>query len=349
MAYGTLSVSDLLATTQQSVAEVGEQQVFQAINDALVFHNSLVAEKLGTLVERSTDRQRRYGGPAAMSMDFVDEFGRADAQKIGAGITVGFPLRLAEVSIQWTRKYMQNNSPAELTAQFQAAQDADAKILEKSIKQALFTPTNSTFIDRLVDNVSLAVKALLNADGADIPLGPNGDVTFDPATHSHYNTSAALDVAAMNALIDDVVEHHATGAAQVYINIAQEATVRALTGFVAYLDPRIIPAQSTTTARGTLNMLMPHNRAIGVFGSAEVWVKPWVPATYLFAYVAGAPSPLVMRERPGSGGLVIAAEDENYPLRARTMEREFGVGVFERTNGACLQITAGAYSAPTFV
>lgn len=346
MIYGTLSVSDLLATTQQSVAAVGEERVWQAIDDALRVHNQITQELLGSLVETSTDRQRRYGGPDAMVMDEIDEYGTPDAQKVAAGQTVGFPLRLYGISVQWTRKYFQNHTPAELAAQFTAAQDADVKAIQRELKRAIFRPTNTTFVDRLVDNVSLGVKAFVNADSAPVPLGPMGD-EFNGATHTHYLGTGSFVAADLTALIDTVVEHHNVGTPLVYINKAQEAAVRGFSGFTAYLDARLLPASTAQTARGSLDMMNPQNRAIGVYGAAEIWVKPWVPASYLFAWVMGGPRPLVMRQRPGGTGMVVAAEDEAHPLRARTLEREFGIGVWQRTNGAALYTGNATYAAPT--
>ncbi len=346
MVYGTLSVSDLLASTQQSVAQVGEQQVFQAIDDALRAHNAITQDMLGTLVEISADRQRRYGGPDAMQMDEIDEYGTPDAQKVTAGQTVAFPLRLYGLAVQWTRKYFQNHTAAELAAQFVAAQDADVKAIQREFKRAIFGPTNRTFTDRLIDNVDLAVKAFANADGAPLPVGPTGD-TFVGATHTHYLATATLDAASLTALIDTVIEHHNIGMPVVYINKAQEATVRGLTGFTAYLDARLLPATTANQARGTLDQMNPQNRAIGLFGAAEIWVKPWMPATYLFAWVMGGPRPLVMRQRPNGGGLAVVADEEAHPLRARSIEREFGVGVWTRTNGAILFGGGATYVAPT--
>ncbi len=78
-------------------------------------------------------------------------------------------------------------------------------------------------------------------------------------------------------------------------------------------------------------------------------VKPWMPANYLFAFVDGAPAPLMMRTRnAGSGDMEMVYEAEEHPLRARAIEREFGISVWNRTNGAALFITAGGvYVAPT--
>lgn len=347
--YGTLSTLDTLRSSQQTIAQFGEDRAFEAIETARQAHNEIVQEMIAGFIETTTDRQRRYGGNDDMTMDEVDEFGRGDAQKIAAGVTVGFPLRLFDVSVQWNRKYMQNATTQELAAQFTATQTAHVKRIQREVKRAIFTATNSTFTDRQVDNVSLAVKAFVNADSAAIPVGPNGE-TFTAATHTHYlarvSTLAASDI---TAAIETVVEHHNTGQVMMYINRAQEAAIRGFTSnFTAYLDARIVPGSATTVARGELIQTNLYNRAIGIYDGAEVWVKPWVPANYIFIFVSGAPKPLVLRERTaGASGLQIAAEDEAYPLRARTLEAEFGVGVWTRTNGAVLYVGGTSYVTPT--
>jgi hypothetical protein len=57
-----------------------------------------------------------------------------------------------------------------------------------------------------------------------------------------------------------------------------------------------------------------------------------------------------MRTRPTAGtnrgDLRIAAQFMNYPLQATFMEREYGVGVWNRENGAVLQTNNTVYSAP---
>lgn len=358
-AYGTLAALDTLASASNTtVAEFGEDRAFAEIDAALAAHNMIEAELLGSFVERTTDRLRRYGSTDSMAMDELDEYARPDAQKVAAGATVGIPLRLYGLSIQWTRKFFQNATPAELAAQTASAMDADSKVMQREIKRALFGPTNYTFVDRLIDSVSLAVKRLVNADGAAIPLGPNGE-SFDGATHTHYLYTASTSLAAadLNGLIETVIEHHATGQAMAYINRAQETAVRGLTGFTAYLDARLIPGGGATGAQATrsLDSFNLNDRAIGVYSaggvSAEIWVKPWVPSGYLFCWVMGAPVPLVMRTRnAGSGNLDLVADDEAHPLRARSFEREFGDSVWTRTNGAILFVdagSAGAYVAPT--
>lgn len=349
MAFGTLSVTDLLQS-QQTVVAFGEDRIFDAIQTTLDAHNAIWREMASSLASISTDVRRRYGGVDTMEMVELDEIGRPDAQKVTAGANVDFPLRLYGISVQWTRKYIQRATVQEFAEQFIAAQDSDVRMLLREIKRSIFGSANRTMIDRLVQpNITLAVKALHNADSAPVIPNPVDGTTFDGATHTHYLATASFIAANLTSLIGTVQEHYASGDAQVNINIAQEAAVRAFTGFTAYLDARLVGADNVTRAvNRTLDMRNSYNRAIGVFGAAEVWVKPWVPANYVFCYIRGVPVPLSMRERSaGSSNLVIAAEDEDHPLRAQTLEREYGFGVWNRANGAVLYTGGGSYVNPT--
>ena len=351
MPYGTHSVTDLLTVTNQSVAAFGEDKTFERISDYLAAHNQIMLEQMSMLVgEATSDRQRRVGGLATMQMAEVDEYGRVDAQKIGTGATVGFPLRMYAISLQWTRKYLQQVTPAELAAQVEATRTADVLNIQNALRRALFTPTNSTFTDRLVDNVDLAVKALINADSFPIGIGPNGE-TFDTSTHTHYIARvAALAASDVAAVINHVTEHYNNGAIKLYINQAQEAAIRAMTpNFVAYVDARIVQGSANTFATGTLDTNNVYNRAIGLFNQAEVVVKPWIPANYMVAWMEGAQKPLVWRERTaGSSALVLDYDNETFPLRAHRLGREFGIGVNERTAAAVLFTGGTGYVTPVF-
>jgi hypothetical protein len=355
MAYGTLSTLDSLAATQQSIAAYDEDRAWDQISVALEAHNRHMAEMVASLVEVTTDRQRRYGSAASKTMQELDQFGQPQVQKVTAGVTVGFPLRLYGDALQWTRKFLQTpGSAAQIAAEITAMMDADRRNVIYQIKRALFNPINYTFDDVLVDNVQLPVKRLVNADSADIPLGPNGE-TFNGASHTHYLYTAgtALVAGDLTGLVDTVLEHHNTGVIRVYINQAQETAVRQLGGFSAILDARLLvgPGVTTTYGRGDLDVMNPYDRAIGYYGAAEIWVKPWVPSGYLLAVAEDiGMSALAMRVRDGFGQLQLIYEDESHPLRARSYEREFGVGVWTRTAAAVLFIDAGgagSYIAPS--
>jgi hypothetical protein len=194
----------------------------------------------------------------------------------------------------------------------------------------------------------LGVKRFVNADGASIPDGPNGEV-YDGSTHTHYDAIAGLTAAALQASIRDVVEHGHGGKVVTVINIADEATVRALTGFTAYLDPRITLNSNAREATQRLDITRLDNRAIGIFDSSEIWIKPWGIANYALSFDATTGNkPLLLRTRSGGAPtLEIAAELDTYPLYSQYMESEFGLGVWTRTNGAVLYFGGGSYTNPT--
>lgn len=353
MAYGTLQILDTLAANRQYIAAYGEDNAYRAIQQYLNAHNEIVQMMLGDLAEDTTDRLRRYGGVDAMQMIEGDEFSSPDVQKILPGVNVGFPLKLYQIGLQWTKKYQQTHTVAELAGQVTAAMTADVRRIQTELKKSFFNPINNlNYLDRLVDNLNLPIRALLNADGTQIPADPYGNV-FNPTTHTHYLATATPALADVLGLITTVLEHYNDGAVKVYINQGSEAFVRSLTGtsagvgFTPYVDTRIIPQTTQSVGEAPLNMMNVYNRAIGVLGAAEVWVKPWIPINYMFAFNPNQRKPLARRTRDGvSGDLHIAAELDQYPLHAQYMEREFGVGVQERTNGAVLCLNNATYQAP---
>lgn len=349
MGYGTLSTFDTLASNYQSVAGYGEDRLWEeSIQPMLDAHNRIMADMMRDLGDTTTDRQRRYGTTDVMKMTKTDEFGRPDAQKVAVGAVAGFPLDSYQGTIQWTRKYFQNATVSEFTGQVQAMMDGDVQQVILEVKRALFTPTNYTFQDYLVDRVDIPVKALLNADGAGIPVGPNGE-TFDGSTHTHYLGTGSFVEANLTSLQETVLEHYGSGECVIYINRAQEATVRGFTGFTKVEHVNITPSDNTARVFSPrLNAVQIYNRLIGYFNGAEVWVKPWVPASYVVAFLRGQGKVLAIRSRtPDSNRLVLNIEDEKYPLRARTYEREFGVGVWNRPAGAVLYTGNATYSAPS--
>lgn len=344
---GTYDISSLLAARFQSVADFGLDTIERILLADIATHNQIVTEMVSDLADLTTDRQRIYGSTVAGEMVEVDEYGRSPTQRALPGSTVAFPLKLFQFAVGWTRKWMETKSPADMAQLVLAGQRAHWRAIVREMKKALYVSANYTYTDHLVDNVALAVKRLANADSAAVPDGPNGE-TFDGATHTHYDGEASLTAAFLTALINNVVEHGYGGAVKVAIARADEAAVRALTGFTAYVDPRVV-FRNTDTPGQTVDITRLDNRAIGIFGAAEIWVKPWAIATYLFAWDSGSPNkPLAFRQRSATSlqGLHVAGEIDAYPLHARYMEAEYGFGVWTRTNGAVLFTTNATYADP---
>ncbi len=367
--YGTHINLNLLSTlTAVTVTTYGEDRVLAAIQRELDYHNELMRDAVSSFCEITTDEQRAVGTTAGyIEMDEIDEIGTPPAQKppLAAGQALGFPLRKYGVSVQWTYTYFKKATPADLAITTRAILMADRRNVTRAINRTLFRPTNSTFRDRWGRNLPLAVKALANADSFPIPLGPNNEY-FDPATHTHYsgiasatwNSSVAGDIttsaAALASAVSTVTEHYPGGEVLIYINPAQEAGIRRMTAnFQPLLDVRLAmaaptyPATAGTYVEGVSLNTRPvdaTNRAIGLFGNSMVWLKPWVPAGYIYIFNS-AIKPMAYRiPEDDSGDLQMVFEDELHPLRAQVFERMFGFGIQDRTAAAILNIGSGTYA-----
>lgn len=347
---GTLVLADLLENRFQTAQQFGLEAIEDVLRRDLEAHNDLVEEMLAELVAVSTDRQRVSGTSIDADLLEADEFSRVPTQRVIPGQTVGFPLRKFQYAVGWTRAFMKKRTPRDIAIQVVAAERAHIRRLRYEIQRAVFVPTNYDFVDRHDSGLTLAVKALINADSSSIPAGPFGEA-FDGTTHTHYDGSATLTQSAVEALVNDVVEHGYSGQVRVCFNKANEAAVRALSGFVGYVDPRLSLTEGDPTERATITRT--DNRAIGLIAGAEVWIKPWVPANYAFAYDAGTEQkPLVLRngsDEPDGRGLHIEAQLETFPMYAQYLEAMFGFGVWNRLNGAVLKFDNATYSAPTLV
>lgn len=358
---GTHTIADLLdnAFASTTVVEFGIERLNDAIQADLNVHNQRMREIVAQMAIITTERSTVYGTNDTAEMHSADEFSRGPTQKVTVGSKVEFPLDKKQTALGWTYDYFKRATVNDIAKQQVAVRKAHLTAVINAMRDALFGSSNFTSVDRFRDNLSLSVKRLVNADSASIPNGPNGE-TYDASTHTHYDSTTSVSGSGLNtailATISDVVEHGHGGQVVLYINRAQEAAIRLLTDFTPYLDPRVIPASTTTRANGMLDTSRLDNRAIGIFGAAEVWVKPWVPADYFLCFDRADPrKPLAFRESVvgAESGLQLGGPRrlEAHPLMADYYEAFLGVGVWTRTNGAVLYANAGAggsYVVPTF-
>lgn len=349
---GTMDVLSLLASQAElkTVQEFGEDKLFKGIDESLRIHNQITTELFDEFCEVTTDQLRRWGGEIRRRMGRLDEYGATDTQKsMLAAANVGFPLYQFGDALQWTRNYFLELTVRDLVMQFRAILTADLQNLYYQIKKTLVSPFNNVnYVDRVTDGVTLPLRALLNGDGTPIPRNPNTGAAFDSATHSHYLNAGAWNAAALDAGINNVLEHGVQGRIRLVVNTADESNVRNVAGFTAYAPQNIQLGSNTAFATGVVqDPYRPENRPIGIYGAAEIWVKHWWIPNYFVVYdTAPTRKVLAMRKRKGSskagfGDLNLVYDNENFPLRANQYLREFGMGVNDRSSASITYVGAG--------
>lgn len=352
---GTLSVFDTLGARRVEAGDLiglyDPATIYEQVQVYLNAHNFLMSQMEMDLFTDTTDRIYTWGNVGTVTMQKGDEYSRPRASKMKVDpVDGGFPLEKYQAAYQVTDEFMQTKTMGDLDTVIKAITDADVTNRLTILRGVLFNPTNNlTYKDEKIDNYTLKLRAFANADSAYIPNNKYG-VTFDASTHTHFLGTSSYAAADLKSLISTVQEHYPElpPNIRVYINEAEEDTVRGFTGFYAYWDRRVDPGANTARAIGELDQTNTSDRPIGVFGPATIWVKPWIPAHYHFCFHPNAAKPLKRRIRDANrGNLRIAAQFPMYPLYAEFMEREEGFGVFERTNGAVLKTDNATYSAPS--
>jgi hypothetical protein len=355
MTNGTLTVFDTLGARKVAAGDLiglyDPATLYAQVQIYMSGHNYLMNQMESDLFQDTTDRMYTWGNVSTVTMQRADEFSRPRTSKMKVDpVEGGFPLEKYQAAYQVTDEFMQTRTMGDLDTVIKGITDADITNRLTIIRGTLFNPTNDlTYKDTALDSYTLKLRAFLNADGAYIPNNEYG-IAFDGTTHTHFFGTSSPVAADLKGLISTVQEHYPKLPAnnRVYINAAEEDTVRGYTGFYPYWDRRIDPGSNTARAVGDLDMTQTYDRPIGVFGPATIWVKPWVPAHYMFCFHPNAPKPLRRRIRDvNRGNLRIAAQFPLYPLFAEMMEREEGFGVYERSNGAVLKTDNATYSAPS--
>jgi len=179
---GTYSLEDLLAQRFVPASQFGFDNIARAIQAHLDWLNAQVADQVGMIAETTDDVRRVYGASEEGEMVEVDELGVARTQKDAQGAEIDFPLRKFSRSTGFTADFMARATPADLATKVLGFETAYITRFRNELKAALFGKANYSFVDKLGDGTTLAVKRLLNADGMAIPNAPDG-TTFAKATH----------------------------------------------------------------------------------------------------------------------------------------------------------------------
>jgi hypothetical protein len=343
MAFGTLMVGDLIRSSNQNILNFGQGDLYDYLTKILLpTYEQQLSDELDLFSMPTTERIMGYGGSSGMQMVETDESGRADVSKPVPGGNIGIPLRLYQVGVQWTRKWLENHTPEDMMGVVTDVILTDTQNLHKAVRNAFFLSTNYSWTDHLIDNYSLSVKRLANNDGFAYPPDPYGNAIA--GSHNHYlarvSTLAASDV---DAVVNTVAEHYIRGQVRLYIPFGLDATIRGFNAagqFIAEVPTTQRTADTVTIGTGSLDTSQINNRRIGYWGNqgAEVWVKPWVPANYMLAFMTNYGNKVLCKRvrNDGGGNLRIVVESSTDPLQTKAWEREVGFGVCDRLGAAAL-------------
>mgnify|MGYP000688716211 CR=1 FL=1 len=347
---GAYTLADLQQFTNITAISFGLDAIQDIVRAEFLAHDQLMMDMFNQYATPTTAREEADGLGQILDGEFeeADEFSRVRTQKITGGQKLGFPLRKFQFANGWTLEYLERATVAHLAVQALNVQQADVRNKMTYMKKALFSPTNYTFRDsNVTEVVDIGVKALLNGDGSIPPNGPNGE-TFN-GNHTHYVGATTLTTAALDALILNVTEHTSNANVQIHINQAQEAGIRGLTGFIAAWDARIAVANTVTMTNQRLDNSNTQKRFIGFYNGAEVFVKPWVYASYIVAIDVNAPTRVLRMRNPveNASGLHLAGRVSPFPLQSEYFQSFFGFGVKNRGAAAILYIGNTTYADPT--
>ena len=346
---GTYLIGDLLTNQQTTVADLNEADLAAALQRELDAHNALMDDFVTGLADPTTERIQMVGAGETTEFMEADELARVPTQKPAVGANLGFPMLKYDYATGWTQSYFEMATVSDFARKAIEAQKSDRDNVLRQAKRALYLSANYSITDEYqAPAVSLAVKRLANADSFAIPQSPNGQ-SFTASSHQHYTAEATLSAAGLLAAVTNVAEHFNGAQLEIDINSADEATVRALSGFKEFVESRIqLGTGQVATPR--LDVTNIGNRAIGIFNGAMVWVKPWAIANYALVRVTdGAQKPLAYRQpvEPRRRGLRLMANLATHPLHADYFSRMFGFGVQNRVAAAVHYFANGTFADPT--
>jgi len=323
-------------------------QIVSEMNAALgalngeFFGDSLVSSLASYTDE--PDAEYRVGG--SNGFELFTEYGRADAKRAG---TEGhmIPLRAYDRRLGWTWNYLRQARMAQVRADIaDGIKDARDRV-RLSLLGRIFKRSDDSgkALGLGASGLSPGFATTAASTGVDFDPPAYGGTVFD-TTHEHYVgiTGGAFTAAVFTDAKDELREHGHEGPYEFIIGGADEAAVKALTGFVPTANNLITYGALQDLAQ--LNPVSDMNGAyyIGMLNDFKIRVVRGVPQYYGFGWKSYGPNsqrnPLRIRLRRGvTRPQVVAMPDPNagtnanQPLNTLMLFMEFGVGVADRTNG----------------
>lgn len=294
--------------------------------------------------------QERVGVYFTPKFEEATELGRPEKSRLQY-VFRGFPLRHYDLGFGYTQEFLDSARGSEITSIAAQSENAWWNLNFEIVMESIFTEANNTTEDGVV------VRRLYNADG-EIP--PNYKRWTHLGTHTHYLASggAAVTTANLDTIEEHLIHHGFGDFGETFILLANRTEmvdIRALAGFVPATTstiPIIVDGQVIGATRpSTIPGLTPE----GYYGQLVIVESNDIPSGYLLAFATGGSfaaqnlAGLRRHENPSISGLrLVEGPVARYPLIDAVYDGYLGAGIRQRGAAVAMQITAGAYTDPTF-
>lgn len=340
------TLEDLFAARATSVVDLGLENI---LNSVIAYGNFLVrdlAEQTAMFVEETTNAREFWGGVGQIEFTKVGEFGKSESQRDIKDQEVQFPLDKLSAAHAVSNEFWKRATANEVRKLMIDMDNAYTNRNRKEIQRCIFRSTSRQWQSSIYpqDGILTKIQPFINADGATIPLSPNG-TAFVAASHQHYNgtSGSALSTYDVNALLSNVAEHVAGAGGQVvlFVDPAMPVNLVALSGSLYTPNQYVNVVPKTTSdigsARNIDGSIDRANTFVGVWDGYEVHTRSWVPTGYMAALAVGAGlAPIKRRVDPAFRGMLTDGMVTDGRLSAQDFYTYVGYGVYNRAAGACL-------------
>lgn len=354
--YGALGLPE---NDRSLVSNIGEEVVYTAAEAFIARHNADMQRAYNVFVEGTTTGNKDYYKlPGGGRLQRLGNRSRAAATKAGGRWDVAFPLENFGAAFEYSRVDFAYMTVEQFANELATIRTQDVSTVRHEILLRLFYNQNRTFIDELPMNPgTLTVRPLANDDSGTLYPPVIGAASDAFATENHYLASGytAANISNTNnplpVLRNELEEHFGTpegyGNVCVFINNAQVSAIEALASFVEVTETGVMPGNDTATISGAP---MAPGRLIGRADGCWIYEWRYIPANYMLAIDADQPAPIKIRVHPADvnlpTALALVSEDQRHPIMTRNYEHWMGVGVGNRLNGVCMELTTDASYDP---
>ncbi len=370
MATGPRDISSLVMLTGWDATELQTYKLQDGTSYAEVaamigagvgaLNAELTSGLWGTLVSFQDDLEVEYRVGTSNGMQEFTEYGRADSKR---ATTEGhmLPLKAWDRRLGWTWDYLRKARMSQIEADLQdGIKDVRDKWRQRILRRLLQRGDDSGASAGLGSNgYSPGFATTAASTSVDFTPPANGGTSF-ANTHEHYVPLAggAFTNGVFSTAKDELREHGHEPPYEFLISPFDETTTRGLSDFT--------PVQESLVAYGANTSLASLNQEadpigsyyIGTISDFGVKVVRGMPQYYGFGYKTygqlSQRNPLRIRLQKGISSPTvqamtdpIAAGSANYPIQSLMLFLEFGVGVYDRTNGTARYVNNGTWADGT--